>query len=131
MMLCHHSKNLTHCSIWMNGDRIVDHSVLGSLHTTHLVHLLLDGHVLVDDTDTAGTSHRDRELSFSHSVHCSRNDRSLESDISGELARHIYSSRKNLRMCRNQQYVVEGKSFNNRRVCKCLHLYEDNIVIAL
>ena len=25
-----------------------------------------------------------------------------------------YSSGEDLRMCRNQQYVVEGKSFNNR-----------------
>ena len=86
MMLCHHTENLAYCSIRMDGYRIIDHSVLGSLDTTHLVHLLLDGHILVNDTDTAGTSHSDREFSLCYSVHCGRNDWSLESDVSCELA---------------------------------------------
>ena len=121
MVLCHHSEHLTYSRVGMNGDRIIYHSVLRPLHAAHLIHLFLDGHVLVDHADTAGTGHGDGEFSLCHSVHCGRYDRGLESDVSRELGRYIHTSRKHLRMCRNQQYVVEGQAFNNRRVSKCLH----------
>ena len=85
MMLSHHAEHLTHSRIRMDGDRVIDHSVLCPLYTADLVHLLLNGHVLVDHTDTAGTGHSDSKLSFGHGVHCCRNDRSLESDLPCEL----------------------------------------------
>ena len=69
MMLSHHSEHLTHSCIRMNCNRIVNHSVLSPLDTSHLIHLLFYGHILMNDTDTAGTRHGNSEFSLSHSVH--------------------------------------------------------------
>ena len=96
MVLSHHTENLTYGSIRMDGDRVIDHSVFRPLHTTHLIHLFLDGHVLVNDTDTTGTSHRDGKFGLCHGIHGSRNDRSLEGDVPRELGRNIHTSWKYL-----------------------------------
>ncbi len=113
MVSCHHSENFTDCSLRTDSDRVINHTVLRPFDTAHLIHLLLYRHVLVYDTDTAGTGHGYGQLSFGHSVHCGRDDRGLKRDFFSESCRDIHTSRQNLRTCRNQQNVIEGKSFGN------------------
>ena len=53
MMLGHHSERFAYSSIRTDGHRIVNHSILGAFHTANLLHLLFDGHVFVNDSDSA------------------------------------------------------------------------------
>src|SRR5690554_8113742 len=50
-------EQLGHGGVGVNGDRILDHTGLELLDLAHLVGLLLDGHVLVDDADAAFLGH--------------------------------------------------------------------------
>ena len=111
MVLGHQCQCVTDSSFRADGDRIVNHTVLRPFHTADLLTLLVDGHVLVNYADTAGTSHCNSEFSLCNSVHCGRHDRSAERNISSELSGNIYSSRQDLGACRNEQNVIEGKSF--------------------
>ena len=102
MMLRHKGQCIAHSSLRADGDRIVNHTVLRSLDPADLLALLVNGHILVNHTDTAGTSHRDSKISLSNSVHCRRNNRSAERNISCEFGGNIYSSRKDFGACRNE-----------------------------
>jgi hypothetical protein len=60
MIVVHHIQRILHCTATTDGDRVINHTILSTLHDSHLTSLLLDGHVLVDDTNTtfAGDSNR-------------------------------------------------------------------------
>ena len=62
MILRHDLEGLCHRGTQGDGDRIVDHTILGTLHDSHLTGLVVDRHVLVDHTDTTLTSDGDGHL---------------------------------------------------------------------
>ncbi len=51
LVLLHQGEGVAHGVVLGDGDRIVDHAVLGALHAAHLRGLLGDRHVFVDDAD--------------------------------------------------------------------------------
>ena len=97
MLFSHKSKSITDGSFRTDSNRIINHTVFGSLHPPDLFALLLYSHVLVDDTYTAGTSHGDSKISLSYSVHRRRHNRSVERNLSCKFSGNIYTSRENFR----------------------------------
>ena len=65
----HHGEGVADRRIGTDGDRVIDHAVLRSLDTADLLALRLDGHVLVNDTDTAGTGHGNRQFGLGYGIH--------------------------------------------------------------
>ena len=56
MIIMHHIKSILHCTATTDGDRVINHTILSTLHNSNLTSLLLNGHVLVNYTDTTFTS---------------------------------------------------------------------------
>ena len=71
----------------LDGHRIVDHAVLGTLHDGHLTRLLFDRHIFVDHTDTAFTGDRNRHGGFGHSVHGCRHEGNVQLNIARKARR--------------------------------------------
>ena len=115
-MLLHHREGVADIRVRADRHRIVDHSVLSPLHVTHLLALLLDGHILVNHANTSGSGDGNRKGRFRHSVHCGGNDRSVKFDVSGEIGSDIHVTGKNLGAGRDKQHVIEGQSFGNWRI---------------
>jgi hypothetical protein len=95
--------------------RIDDHAGFEAFDPADLGRLLLDRQVFVDDAHAAELGHGDRHPAFGHGVHGSSDQRDIEGDAAGELCRRINLSRQNLGVVRDQQHVVEGKCFLDRR----------------
>ena len=126
MMLAHHCKCFADSSIRTDSDWIVDHAVLSPLDPADLFALLLDRHVLMDNTDSTGPCHGNSQVSLSHSVHCGRHDRSVKFDVGREPRRHVHVAGKYIGMSRNQQHVIEGQSFGNLSVNELRHCDQFN-----
>ena len=62
MIVVHHIQSILDSATAANGNRIIDHTILSTLDDGYLTSLLLDRHILMDDTDTAltcnGNGHR-------------------------------------------------------------------------
>jgi hypothetical protein len=62
------------------GERVEDEAVLEALHTPHVVALLLDGVVAVDDAEAAVEGHVDGHLRLGDSIHWARDEGHVERD---------------------------------------------------
>ena len=113
MVLGHYPEGVSYCLVLGDGYRIVDHSVLCPLDQTHLGGLGLDGHILVNDTYSTLPCKSDGHCGFSHGIHCSGDNWNVERDVAGKTAFEAHFPRKNFRIRRNQQYVVEGEAFES------------------
>lgn len=65
--------------------RVGDEAVLEVLHAVHLLALLLDRVVVVDEADAAVQSHLDRHLRLRHRVHRRADERHVQLDVAREL----------------------------------------------
>jgi len=79
-------KQLTYRGISLDGDGLFNHTGFEALDLANFVSLLLDGHVLVDDADTAFLSHGDCQTGFSHGVHCGGNQRNIQFNATGQTS---------------------------------------------
>ncbi|CDF94346.1 hypothetical protein BN844_3546 [Pseudomonas sp. SHC52] len=77
-------EQIAHRGIGLDGDRVLDHASLEPLDLAHFGGLLFDGHVLVDDTDTAFLGHGNGQTGFGHGVHGSGNQRDIQFDATGK-----------------------------------------------
>ncbi len=75
----------------------------------HLAGLLLDGHVLVDDAESALLGDRDGETGLCNGVHRRRQDGNTERDLRGQPRAHVYFAGQHLGVSGLQQDVVEGE----------------------
>ena len=107
LILLHHSQSIADGLASRDGDGIIDHTVLGTFHTLDLLGLFSDRHVLMDHADTAFASDRDCHLRFGNRIHGSRNHRDIQRNVAGKLCRKIDIPGENLRIGRNQQYIIE------------------------
>jgi len=110
LVLLHQRERVAHGVLLGDGDRVVNHAVLGAFHTAHVRGLLGDGHVLVDDPDAPFASQRDRQRRFGDRIHCGRDDRNVEFDISRKAAGDVYFARQHLRIGGYEQDVIERES---------------------
>ena len=86
IVLASQFEQFTYGGIGLDGDGFFNHTSLETLDLAHFVSLLLDGHVLVDDTDTAFLSHGDCQTGFSYGVHCSGNQRNIQFNATGQTS---------------------------------------------
>ena len=110
LVLLHQRERVAHGVLLGDGDRVVNHAVLGAFHTAHVRGLLGDGHVLVDHADPAFTSQRNSHRRFGNGVHGSGHNGDVEFDISRKAAGDVYFARQHLRIGGYEQDVIERES---------------------
>ena len=96
MIVMHHIKSILHCASATNSDWIVNHSILGTLYNGHLACLLLNRHVLVDNTDTSLTSYGYGHRRLGNSIHSGCYEWNVQLDITRELGFQLYLFRQYL-----------------------------------
>ena len=111
LVLLHQGEGVAHGVVLGDGDRIVDHAVLGALHAAHLRGLLGDRHVFVDDADAPLARQRDGQRGLRHGVHRRRDDGNIELDITRETGLQGDLPRQHFRKGGHEQHIVERKSF--------------------
>ena len=77
----HHSQGLAHSLVFVDGERVADHSALGPLDLAHLGCLVGGGHILVNDTDAAFAGKGYGHCCFRYGVHCGGHYGDVESDV--------------------------------------------------
>mmetsp|Transcript_6312 Transcript_6312/g.12200 ORF Transcript_6312/g.12200 Transcript_6312/m.12200 type:complete len:220 (-) Transcript_6312:144-803(-) len=82
--------DVTHCRVGAHRARRSDEAVLETFHCSHHGRLLLDRVVVVDDADAPHQSHRDRHRRFRHRVHRGRDERTPQTDVSGDASVRVY-----------------------------------------
>ena len=70
-------------------ERVCDDAVLGALHHVHLFCLLLNTHVLVNNTDAALSGHSDCHLMLCNRIHACAHHRDIELDFICQLCLDI------------------------------------------
>ena len=73
MEFLHHGQSIPYGTSALDGDRIIYHTVFGTLNGMYLTSLLGNRHVFVDNTDTALASNGNGKTSLGHRVHSGRN----------------------------------------------------------
>ena len=96
MILGHDVESLGDGRAKGDGDRIVDHAVLGTLDDSHLTGLVLDRHILVDHADTTFTGDGNSHLALGHGIHGSRDERHVQLDVAREARFQLYRLRQYL-----------------------------------
>ena len=117
MVFSHHVESILHGRTAANGHRVVYHTVLSTLHDSHLACLFFNRHILVDNSDTALTSDGDGHLRLGNSVHGSCYERDIQLDISGEPCLQFYRFWQYFRVSRDKQDVVKSQSVHYDFVC--------------
>ena len=111
LVLAHQSVRVKYAVLRGEEERVNDNAVFRTLYLVHLVDLLLDGHVLVDNTDTAFSGNRDSHAALCYGIHRGSHDRGVERDVLGELRLEVDHVRGNVALCGYEQHVVERKTF--------------------
>ena len=117
MVLGHDVKGLGDGRTATDGDRVIDHAVLGALDDGHLTGLVLYRHILVDDADTAFTGYGNSHLTLGHGVHGGRHKRHVQLDMTREACFQLYCLGQHFRVSGNQQDVVECQAVHHNLVC--------------
>src|ERR1700712_4508382 len=104
-------EQITNSGVSLDGDRILDHTRFELLDLAHFGSLLLDGHVLVDDTDATFLSHGDCQTGFSHGVHSGGDKGDVQFDATGQSGFKTDFVGKHLGITGHKEDVVECKGF--------------------
>ena len=81
MIFRHQGKDIAHGSVRRSTNGSVYHTVFGTLHLADLMRLSLNAHVLMDNANTAFTSHGNSHLGLGHCIHSSRDNRNIKRNI--------------------------------------------------
>ena len=92
----HQFEGIADAAAQFDGDWVVDHAVLGTLHDGHLAGLLLDAHVLVYDSDASFAGNGYCHGCFGNGVHRCRHEGNLQFDVAREKRLERYRAGKNL-----------------------------------
>ena len=110
VIFLHQAQRIAHGRTALDGHGVVNHAVLGPLHDGHLACLLLDGHILMNDADTALTRDSNGHRRLGHRIHCRRNERNLKLNVAGKLGIQRHRAGQHVRISRYEKYVVKGQS---------------------
>ena len=75
---------LGHRLVRTDGDGVTDDAAFVLLLGPDFTGLSLDGHVLVDDSDAAFLSQRDRQPRLRHRIHGRRHERNVQANVFGQ-----------------------------------------------
>ena len=106
---------------WAEEEGVGDNAVLTALDHVHLLGLSADGHILVDDTQTAFPGQGDGHPGLGDRVHGGAHHRDIQGDLAGETGVQVDVCGEHVALGRNQQHVVEGQT----------HFYKFVIVLNL
>ena len=81
MKFGHQAKCILHCRTALDGYGIVDHTVFCTFNDGYLAGLFLDGHVLMNYTDTPFACNGDSHFRFGNRVHSSGYERYFQLDV--------------------------------------------------
>ena len=93
--------------------RVCDHAILRTFHLVHFFRLRLDGHILVDNADTALSCHGDRHPVFCHGVHPRTHHWNIEFDRLRQPGLQIDLIGNYFRISRHQEHVVKRNAFTD------------------
>ena len=111
LVLLHQCQRIAYGIVLGNSDRVVDHTVFGTLHLPHVSRLLGNRHILVNYADTAFAGQGDSQRRLGHRIHGGRYDRDVELDVSGKTGHYADLTRQHFGVCGHQKHIVERKSF--------------------
>ena len=94
-VLSHHSQRIGNRFFGMNADGIQYHTVFGTFHGAHLLCLIVNGHIFVDNADAAFARNSDSHSGFGNGVHCGRHHGDVERNVSGKARGEIYVAGEN------------------------------------
>ena len=75
-----------------------------------LTRLLRDGHILVDNTDSAFACDGNGQCCLGHCVHCGRDEGNIKRDVAGKSGAKVYFAGKNFRISRNKEDIIKSES---------------------
>jgi hypothetical protein len=78
LVVGHQPQRIGQRLVRVDRDWVHDHARFEFLDLADFVGLLIDAHVAVDDADSGGLRHRDRECAFCHGIHRRRDERDAE-----------------------------------------------------
>ena len=117
VVFSHDVKGLGNGAAAGNGHWVVNHTILGTLHDGHLTGLVLNTHVLVNDTDTAFTGNGNGHLALGHGVHGSSNKGHIKLNVTRETGAQLYRLGEHFGISGNEQDVVESETVHHNLVC--------------
>ena len=117
MIVAHHGQRILYRTAQADGYRIVDHSVLCSLHDGHLTRLRFNGHILVNDSDATFTGYGYGHGRFRNGVHRRRYERDVQVNVTRELGFQLYRFRQHLRISGYKQDVVKSQTVHHNFIC--------------
>ena len=127
----HQGESICHRSVAANGDRVIYHTILGTLHNGDLTSLLFDTHILVYHTDTALTRDSYCHRGFGDGVHCGGHKRYLKLDVPGEACGEFNSAWQHLRISGNKEDIVKCESVHYNLVCKKRRSHICNLLVIV
>ncbi|MNI52305.1 hypothetical protein D3C73_1070710 [compost metagenome] len=89
------------------GKGVGDNAAFGTLNPIHFLCLLSNGHVLVNNADSAFTRNRNSQLRFRHRIHTGADQRNIELQLGAKPGGYIHFPRQHIRPARQQQYIIE------------------------
>ena len=87
-----------------------DDAVLAALDHVHLLGLLADGHILVDDADAALTGDGDGHAVLGDGIHGGADKRDIQPDLLGQLGVQVDVGGQHVAGRGDQQHVVKGEA---------------------
>ena len=117
MILSHDIECVLYGRTATDGNGIINHTILCSFDNSDLTGLILDRHILVDNTNTTFTGNSNSHPTFRNRIHSCRHKRHVQLDMTRETSLQFYSLRKYLRISGNQQDVVKCQAVHNNLVC--------------
>ena len=100
-------------ALGLDGDGIDDHAALGALDLVDFAGLLLDAEVAVDDAEATLLGHGDGEAGFGDGVHGGGHEWDGQGDFPGQLGLRTCLGWDDVRVCGDQQHVVERERFGD------------------
>ena len=107
MVFLHHGESVAHCATGKYRHRIVNHTVLGTLHGMHLTGLLGNRHILVDNANATLARYRDGKTGLGDGVHGGRHQRYIQCNTAGKSCGEINCARKHFTVSGNKEDVVK------------------------
>ena len=112
-VLGHQGLRIANQVIGREEERIGDHAMLAALDLVHLRSLLINGHVFVNDAQTALTRHGNGQPRVGHGIHGRAQQRDVELDGWGQHGRGVHIPRKHAACTGHQEHVVKCKACAN------------------
>ena len=99
---------------------ICNDPVLRALDHIHLLSLLADGHIFVDDPDPALTGDGDGHAVLCHGIHGGADQRDIQTDLLRQLGVQVHVGGQNIAGRGDQQNIVKGEPLLEELLCGIL-----------